>query len=118
MFRLHPASVADGDQHQWPSVCSPYPPQVYPPETIQNQVAGYDQQNIDSKTTSYTGKFETKMSDVLSVYGGALYSKGSADIGGDGAQTETFGWTAGVPIGAPATTGIDNSLMTICTSAT
>jgi hypothetical protein len=64
------------------------PPQVYPPETIQNQVAGYDQQNIDSKTTSYTGKFETKMSEVLSVYGGLLYSKGSADIGGDRRMTQ------------------------------
>ena len=64
------------------------PPQTFPPETIANQVTGYDQQNIASKTTGYTGKFETKMSDVLTVYGGALYSKGSADIGGDRQMTQ------------------------------
>lgn len=59
------------------------PPQVFPPETIQNQITGYDQQNIDSKTTGYTGKFETKCTDTVTIYGGVLYSKGSADIGGD-----------------------------------
>jgi hypothetical protein len=64
------------------------PPQIYPPATIQNQVTGYDQQNIDSKTTSYTGKFETKISEMLSVYGGVLYSTGSADIGGDRQMTQ------------------------------
>lgn len=64
------------------------PPQVYPPGTIQNQVSGYDQQNIDSQTTGFTGKFETKMSEQLSVYGGVLYSKGSADIGGDRQMTQ------------------------------
>ncbi len=64
------------------------PPQIYPPETIANQVTGYDQQNIDSKTTGYTGKFETKVSGKLAVYGGVLYSKGSADIGGDRQMTQ------------------------------
>ena len=64
------------------------PPQLYPPETIANQVTGYDQQNLDAKTTSYTGKFETKMSGTLAVYGGVLYSKGSADIGGDRQMTQ------------------------------
>lgn len=64
------------------------PPQIYPPATIQNEVYGYDQQNLDSKITSYTGKFETKLSDMVSVYGGILYSKGSANIGGDRQMTQ------------------------------
>jgi hypothetical protein len=59
------------------------PPQVYPPETISNEVQGYDIQMQDSKMTSFVGKFETKMTDTMSVFGGALYSTGSADIGGD-----------------------------------
>lgn len=63
------------------------PPQIYPPATIQNEITGYDQQNLDSKITSYTLKFETKLSDTISVYGGVLYSKGAADIGGDRQMT-------------------------------
>ncbi|MDI1336739.1 MAG: hypothetical protein PSU94_11220 [Lacunisphaera sp.] len=64
------------------------PPQIYPPETISNQVSGYDRQMLDSKTTGYTGKFETKCTDALTVFGGVLYSKGSADIGGDRQMTQ------------------------------
>lgn len=64
------------------------PPQQYPPETIGNQVSGYDQQNFESKTTGGTGKFETKISETLAVYGGILYSKGDADIGGDRQMTQ------------------------------
>jgi hypothetical protein len=64
------------------------PPQVYPPATIANEVYGYDQQNLDSKVTSYTGKFETKLSDTVAVYGGVLYSTGNADIGGDRQMTQ------------------------------
>lgn len=59
------------------------PPKVYPPETISNEVFGWDIQYFDSTITSYTGKFETKVTDRASVYGGVLYSEGSADIGGD-----------------------------------
>lgn len=59
------------------------PPQVYPPETIGNAVSGYDQQDFDGSITSYTGKFETHVSDKLAVFGGVLYSEGSAAIGGD-----------------------------------
>lgn len=64
------------------------PPQIYPAATISNEVAGYDQQNLDSKTTGFTGKFETKVADTLTVYGGVLYSKGDADIGGDRQMTQ------------------------------
>lgn len=59
------------------------PPQVYPPATIGNEVQGYDQQDFDGTITSYTGKFETKSSDLLTVFGGVIYSDGSASIGGD-----------------------------------
>jgi len=64
------------------------PAQIYPPATIANEVSGYDQQNVDSTITSYTFKFETKFSDTVSVYGGVLYSSGSADIGGDRQMTQ------------------------------
>ena len=59
------------------------PPAIYPPETLNNQINGYDRQLSDSKVTGYVGKFETKWTDTLTVFGGLLYSKGSADIGGD-----------------------------------
>jgi hypothetical protein len=59
------------------------PAQVYPPATIANQIVGYDRQILDSKTMNYTGKFETHCTDQVSVFGGLLYSDGSADIGGD-----------------------------------
>jgi len=64
-----------------PSTTSPAA--VKPPETIGNQVLGYDRQYFDSQNTTYTGKFETKFSEMVSVYGGLLYSKGDSDIGGD-----------------------------------
>ncbi|HWA28423.1 MAG TPA: hypothetical protein VG734_22430 [Lacunisphaera sp.] len=59
------------------------PPQVYPPATISNAVSGYDQQDFDGHITSYTGKFETSISDKVEIIGGVLYSEGAADIGGD-----------------------------------
>jgi len=59
------------------------PPQPYPPATISNAVSGYDQQDFDGHITSYTGKFETSVSDKLEIIGGILYSDGAADIGGD-----------------------------------
>ena len=64
------------------------PAKIYPPETIANAVSGYDQQNFDSKITSYTFKFETRFTETVSVYGGLLYSDGSADIGGDRQMTQ------------------------------
>ncbi len=77
------------------------PPQVYPPETIANQIIGYDRQLLDAKTMSYTGKFETKLSDKFTVHGGVLYVDGSADIGGDRQMTTYFPTLAGgvTPIG-------------------
>ncbi len=72
------------------------PAKIYPPETIANAVSGYDQQNLDSKITSYTGKFETKLSDTVSVYGGVLYSKGNADIGGDRQMTQSMPTAVGL----------------------
>jgi len=72
------------------------PPQIYPPETIANQIIGYDIQLLDSKTTSYVGKFETEFTEQVSVFGGVLYSKGSADIGGDRQMTTYFPTAVGV----------------------
>ncbi len=72
------------------------PPQVYPPATIANEIRGYDRQFFDSKITSYTLKFDTKFTEEVSVYGGLLYSKGSADIGGDRIMTTYFPTAVGV----------------------
>ena len=72
-----------GELQLFPRQTATSTPQVYPPETVGNMVVGYDKQIFDGKITSYTGKFETKFTDMVSVYGGLLYSKGSANIGGD-----------------------------------
>jgi hypothetical protein len=72
------------------------PAQVYPPATISNEIVGYDVQNYDGSITSYTGKFETKFTDTVSVFGGLLYSDGSADIGGDRQMMTKFPTTTGV----------------------
>lgn len=72
------------------------PPQVYPEATVANMIQGYDAQSLDSKTTTYTGKFETKFTETVSVYGGLLYSKGSADVGGDRQMTTYFPTAIGV----------------------
>lgn len=71
------------------------PPQVYPAATISNEIVGYDVQNYDGSTTSYTGKFETKFTETISVFGGLLYSDGSADIGGDRQMMTKFPTTVG-----------------------
>lgn len=66
------------------------PPQVYPPETIANQILGYDIQLLDAKTTHATLKFDTEFTEQVTVFGGLLYGKGSADIGGDRRMTTFF----------------------------
>ncbi|HTL68882.1 MAG TPA: hypothetical protein VL200_14555 [Lacunisphaera sp.] len=72
------------------------PPKVYPPETISNEVQGYDRQNVDSKINSATGKFETKVSDTVTLYGGLILSKGDADIGGDRQMTQYYPTAVGL----------------------
>jgi hypothetical protein len=64
------------------------PPQVYPPATIGNQVLGYDKQIFDGTITRYTGKFETKFTDQVSVFGGVSATKIAADLGGDRQMTQ------------------------------
>lgn len=66
------------------------PPQVYPPATIANEIVGYDTQSYDGAVTSYVGRFETKFTESLAVYGGLLYSDGSGDIGGDRRMATKF----------------------------
>lgn len=77
-----------GELQLFPRQTATSTPQIYPPETVSNMVVGYDKQIFDGRITSYTGKFETKFTDQVTVFGGLLYSKGSAKIGGDRQMTQ------------------------------
>ena len=63
---------------------------------------------------------ETEPKDCISVFVGYVTLTGATregNLGDEGAATVSVPWTAGVPVGVAATTGVDLSLMTICTSA-
>ncbi|HEY8994523.1 MAG TPA: hypothetical protein VIM71_07675 [Lacunisphaera sp.] len=52
-----------------------------------NFTTGYDTQMTDADVWTYTGKFETRVTDQLTVFGGLSYQDASADIGGDRQMT-------------------------------
>lgn len=85
-----------GELQNYPRQTATSTPQIYPAETVSNMILGYDRQMLDSSTTTYTGKFETKFTEAVSLFGGLLYSKGSADIGGDRQMTTYFPTAVGV----------------------
>ena len=48
-----------------------------------NQIRGFDEQISNSTVWTYTGHFETKMSDQLMAFGGLSYQDAGADIAGN-----------------------------------
>lgn len=61
---------------------------------------------------------DSEPKDCISFFIGNLVLSGlTTEIAESGARFETIPFTVGVPVGVPATTGYDASLMTICTSA-
>ena len=75
--------------NRFPGELKPFPTIPTNPVTIiapalaSNPNFGFDTQGTKSKVWTYTGKFETKVSDKLTVFGGLSYQSAKADIYGD-----------------------------------
>ena len=84
-------SETDNNDIRWlnryPGEIKPYPAipstpaTIVPPEKANNEIRGFDRQLVNATTTIYSGKFETALSDKLSVFGGLSYQDYSADVG-------------------------------------
>lgn len=59
------------------------PVTVIPPALANNPNLGFDAAGSKARVMNYTGKFETKFSDRLSLFGGLNYQRSTADISGD-----------------------------------
>lgn len=59
------------------------PASIIPPALANNPNYGYDAQGTQSNIWTYTGKFETKLNEKITVYGGISYQEANADISGD-----------------------------------
>ena len=61
-----------------------------------NLTSGFDEQVSNAHIWAYTGKFETKVSDQLTVFGGVTYQDASADIAGNRQMTLTIATGTGI----------------------
>ncbi|MEI6106582.1 MAG: hypothetical protein WCR49_06155 [Opitutae bacterium] len=61
-----------------------------------NQILGFDQQMSNSTVWTYTGTFETKMSDQMTAFGGISYQDAGADIAGNRMMTLYINTTPGL----------------------
>lgn len=88
--------------NRYPTEIKPFPAiptnpnSIVPPEKANNPNYGFDKQKIDADVMTYTGKFETKASEQLTVFGGLSYQKAANDIGGDRQITLSIKTTPGV----------------------
>ncbi len=78
-----------GELKPFPAIPSS-PASVIPPELANNPTFGFDTQTTKSTIMTYMGKFETKVSEKLMVFGSLSYQDASADIGGDRQMTLTI----------------------------
>jgi hypothetical protein len=86
-----------GELKPFPAIPSS-PAVIIPPALANNPNYGPDSQMIDSNIWTYTGKFETTLSEKVSIYGGLSYQDANADIGGDRQIDVTFQTAVG-PVG-------------------
>lgn len=47
-----------------------------------NETSGYDMQGVDSQTWAFLGKFETELSEKVSIFGGVTYASTNVDYTG------------------------------------
>jgi len=75
--------------NRYPGELKPYPAIPANPATIvspslaNNPNYGFDNQTSKPKILTYTGKFETRPTEQITVFGGVSYQHAKADIGGD-----------------------------------
>ena len=87
---------------RYPGELKPYPaipsnPAILiDPLKANNQISGYDQQGIDSKSLSFIGKIETELSKNLSVYAGLTYMTMSGDLTGSRINTQYLATSTGM----------------------
>jgi hypothetical protein len=74
---------------RYPGELKPYPAiptnplKLVPATMANNHIYGFDQQGNKAKVWTYTGKFETTLTDHLKMFGGFSYQDASADIAGN-----------------------------------
>ena len=87
---------------RYPGEVKPYPaipsnPLTQIPYTkANNWTRGFDAQGIKADTLTFFGKFETKLSDTLTLHGGVTSQHTSADLTADREITISLATTAGV----------------------
>ncbi len=59
------------------------PATLVPPALANNAVAGFDRQMSEPEIMTYTGKFETKVTEKIGLHGGVSFQHATAKIGGD-----------------------------------
>ena len=89
--------------NRYPGELKPYPLlRTSPPAFLvdgtqaNNFITGYDEQISKADIWAYTGKFETKVSDQLTVFGGVTYQDASADIAGNRQMTLNIATATGI----------------------
>ena len=72
------------------------PASIIPPNLVSNPNRGFDAQGSKANVMNYTGKFETKVGDKVTMFGGLSYQRATADISGDRQITLFVNTGAGV----------------------
>jgi hypothetical protein len=82
--------------NRYPGEVKPYPaiptsassPNILiAPEQANNAIYGFDRQSVDSTATTFSGEFETRLTERISLFGGLRYQRVSADLGTDREMT-------------------------------
>ncbi len=85
-----------GELKPYPLLPTGQPAFLVDPSLANNQILGFDEQTIKADVWTYTGKFETKISDQLTAFGGLLYQDAAADIAGNRQNTLYINTGAGL----------------------
>jgi hypothetical protein len=76
-----------GELRPYPLLSTGQPAFLVDPSLANNKTFGFDQQMSNADNWTYTGKFETMISEVLTVHGGISYQEASAAIAGNRQNT-------------------------------
>ncbi|MFT3829953.1 MAG: hypothetical protein QM691_09645 [Opitutaceae bacterium] len=53
------------------------------PAQVNNAIYGFDEQSVESRATTLSGEFETRLNDHFTIFGGVRHQSISADLGAD-----------------------------------
>ncbi len=85
-----------GELKLYPLIKTTPPAFLVPGTEANNFVTGFDEQISKADIWAYTGKFETKVSNQLTVFGGVTYQDASADIAGNRQMTLNIATATGI----------------------